>query len=604
MSAKMEMELDPKRMLEAIKKLENATKALSEVMEKSLGKDAVKAVEGLDKAAEQGATSISSRFKDLGKRIQEDLKSAFAVGQLAAGLKLAEYMGQGIKEVFNLERAFDKLNTRLQLTGRTFQDFKNNIGKSVASTGQKLEDIFPGIETAAAKGGVKSPKELADIGLALAKVRAATGENTENLADVVVKILQNQGKQVTARSFQDTLNVLQGTRVAGAFKTAGEAGSSIEAITHGISKEQLAKMGLGTRELGGLAAQASKAGAGAEDVLQHMLSMATQAGGKHLLNEIFNTQLFKGEKLDIGALTKANKNRFGQYSEQVMAQATGADQAGLSRFLDAMKSGQENLKKVTQGSDEAAKQYALATDNLATTADRYTQNLVNATRSIGDSMSTAVHDFLKGNFMGSVKESGKALSTAWENKGTMLSGLGISVAAGLLTGGGAKRVMGMFGGTAKGLAEGKALQKAAGVEPVYVVNATEIGSAVGGASGILSQVGGFASKLGLVGAVAGIGVSAGSALAESETGQGFSEESGLNKLIDSLINALDGSKERAQTAYDEENKKFKDKTGLSHEDFEKLAVTIGKHVGTAVRDPNKPTLYINTSAAKGGAPVQ
>lgn len=604
MAEELKIGLDPNSALEAMKKLQEAAKALSEIIDKSLGKEAPKAIDTLDKAAERGADSISSRFKDLSKRIGEDLKTAFNVGQLASGLKLADYLGQGVKEVFNLERAFDKLNTRLQLTGRNFQDFKNNVGKSVASTGQKLEDIFPGIETAASKGGVKSPKELADIGQALAKVRAATGENTESLADSVVEILKTQNKKITSRSIQDTLDVLQGTRVAGAFKSAADAGKAIEGLS-----PYAKQLGLSTRDLGGLASSATGAGSAGQDILQRLIQQATQIGGASVLNSALGQNIFKAGSqgqavgMDVNALRKVNPERFG--SAQAMEQITGltgASGGDFKRFITSLKESTQDFDKVTHGSNETAKQFELASDNLATSADKYTQSLVNATRSVGDGLSSAVHDFMKGDTQGGLDELKKAGKSAWDNKATIAGGLGISLAAGVLTGGGLGGVLKSFGGvggTATGVAEGKALEKAAGVTPVFVVNAAEIGAA-SSTEGLLSKAGGFASKLGIVGAVGGAGVAAGSALADSDIGQKV-RDSGI---FDSLIDLIDGSKKRAQSGLDEANDKFKSKTGIAHDDYEKLGQTIGKHVGGAINNPNKPTVMINPSSPTGGAPRQ
>lgn len=597
MAEDLKIGLDDKPMLEAIKRLQEATKALAEAMEKSLGKDAVKAVEDLDKAAEQGTASISSRFKDLGKSILENMKIASSAGSLIAGLKIGESFVQGAKEVFNLERAFDRLNTRLQLTGRTFQDFKNNIGKSVAATGQKLEDIFPGVETASAKGGVKSPKELADIATVLAKARTATGEGTGALSDTVIQILQNQGKEINAKTFQDTLNVLQGTRVAGAFHTATDAGQAIEAITKGIRKEDLQKMGLGTRELGGLAAQSSKGGAGATDVLQHILMTATKAGGEGQLNSIFGTDIFKNGKLDVGAFSKANKDRFGQHSAQVMSEATGTDQAGLSRFLDSMKSSQENLKKVTDGSDETGKQYEIASDNLATKADKYKQSLVNATRSVADGFSSAVNEMIKGNKEGAIDDLKKAGQSAWENKGSLASGAALATLGTILTGGGIKGLGKFFSGaigTAEGVSEGKALEKASGVTPVFVVNASEIGGKGGLVDSALNvaKVGGIAALATTAATAAAVIVAGGTAAAAGSNLEGL--ERGGEGVLDYLKNTLMGPNSKPVDA----NTPIP--AGLpGSPDEMKKAVADGTVEGHQRVNKNKPVQMINPSTPTG-----
>lgn len=601
MAEEIKLDLDPKKIVQAMEDIKEQAKKLADVIEESLGKGAPKSIDAMEKAADKGANAISSRFKDLGKRIKEDLKTAFDISGLAAGLKFAETLGQGIKEVFSLEKAFDKLNTRLQLTGKTFQDFKKSVGTSVASTGQKLEDVFPGIETASSKGGVKSPQELAAIGKALGQVRAATGESTEALASSVVEILRTQGKKVTAQTFQQTLDALQGTRTSGAFKTAGEAGGAIQAITTGVSPEQLKKMGLGTRELGGLAAQASKAGEGGNEILQHVLQMATQAGGKQLLNSIFGTQLFKGDKLDVNAFSKVNKNQFGKYSEQVLASATGADQAGLSRFLDVMKSGMSDFKKVAQGSNETASQFKTATNNLASSVDQFKERTKNATREVGEDLAASASELLKGNFKGAFEDLKHGGHSALENKGTIAAALGGSAAAALLLGGAGgsllKKIPGV-GGLAGGLAGGE-LAKQAGATPVYVVNASEIGGGLPGAAGGAL---GAAGKLGLFGLAGGAGLAAGAALGGTDAGKEAFDKSPLGMLTEALFKTLhvggDVVEAKRGTKDAEMHARGKAPGGMDHEIMKK-AISDGMVEGHQRINKNKPVMLSNPSRPTG-----
>jgi hypothetical protein len=585
----LRIDLDPKKVLQGVNDISEAVKKLSDVLDTTLGKEAPKSVHKMEEAVEKGSNTIASQFRNLGQRIREDLKTAFDVGKLFAGFKLAETLGQGIKEVFNLEKAFDRLNTRLQLTGKNYQDFKANIGKAVASTGQKLEDIFPGVEIAASKGNVKSPEELALIAKSLGQVKAATGENTEALTESIVEILKTQGKKVTGQSFKEVLDTLQGTRVTGAFHTAGEAGGAIGAITKGLSPEQLKKMGLGTRELGGLAAQASRAGEGGPEILQHILQMATQAGGKNLINSIFGTQLFKGDKLDVNAFSKINKQQYGKYSEQVLSQVTGADQAGLARFLDKMKESTGDFKKVTQGSNETATQFKLATDNLASGIDKFKQRTINATRTIGEDLAEAAHELLKGNLKGAIQDVRHGAGSFMDNKGALLGATGLAAGSALLMGGGLKGLMkGGLGGS---------LAKAAGVEPVYVVNAMEIGAA--------SSLG-LMGKMGLFGLAAGSGLMAGSALANSPMGESIAENTGLNKLIDTIIDTFDvGGKKKATQELKEAKIKSAERGGkpldFTPDNLEALknAVAHGMVLGMDKVKINTKMIYSNPSKPTG-----
>lgn len=604
MAEQLKLNLDPTQILQSLNSVEEQIKTLSQVIEEQLGKNAPKSINKMEKAAEEGSSKIASYFKNLGTRIKEDLKTAFALTELQAGLKLAEHLGAGVKEVFNLERAFDKLNTRLQLTGKTFQDFKKTVGSVVATTGQKLEDVFPGIETAAAKGNVKSPEELAAIGKALGQVRAATGESTEALAGSVVEILKTQGKRVTAQTFQQTLDALQATRVTGAFKTAGEAGSAIQGVTKEVRPGELKAMGLGTRELGGLAAAVSKSGEAGTQILNAILERAQKAGGKAEINALLGP-IFKGEKLDVSALQGLNKQHLGKFGMEIAAESLGSSQADLARFVDVMKTGMTDYKKVTSGSNETATQFKTATNNLASGIDQYKQTLVNTTRSIGDALSSAAHEFLGFKGKAGWSDIKTAGSAAWENKGALAGAAGITAATALLMGGGLgslmKKMPGgkVLGGMAGGLAGGE-LAKAAGATPVYVVNAAEIRGGMGGGM----AVGGIGAmgKLGAFGLAAGMGLMAGNALANTDIGNSIAENSGMNKFFDMLMETFNvGGVKTAKESLSQQETKFQKETGMTTEQWEHVAKTMGTHVASAITQANrnKPTSFSTPSRPTG-----
>src|ERR1700685_3048851 len=334
----MGLDLDPRKVLDALLEMSEGAKKLADDIESSLGKNAVKSIDKLESKTETGTQKITTMFRNLGTRVKEDLKTAFDATGILAGAKFAKDLGEGVKQVFEMERAFDRLNTRLQLSTRQMTDFKNQVGRKVAGTGQKLEDVLPGVESAAARGGIKSPEQLSSIAEALGKAKATTGEQTEGLSDTVIEILKSQGKKVTADSFKQTLDALQATRTSGAFKTATEAGGANEQLS-----PMAKRMGLGTRELGGLAATASQSGAAGQDILRQLMEQANTPGGKDKLNAIFGPKLFdKQGKLQAGNIANINTGRFGQFSPQVMEEATGikgAAGADLERFVQAFKGG-------------------------------------------------------------------------------------------------------------------------------------------------------------------------------------------------------------------------------------------------------------------------
>lgn len=571
MADEIKIDLDPKKVLDSLEDLQDGMKKLAETIEQSLGKQAPKSITKLEEAAEKGTNKISTYFRNLGTKVKEDLKTAFAATEILAGAKFADELGKGTKQVFEMERAFDRLNTRLGLTAQQMNNFKKSIGQKIAGTGQKLEDILPGVETAAAKGGVRSPDQLASIGQALGQVKATTGEGVEGVADAVIEILKAQGQKVTAESFKKTLDVVQGTRTAGAFKTAGEAAQSVEQLA-----PYAQKMGLNTRELGGLSATASKAGSAGNNILQQLMERGTTVGGQQQLNAVLGQDVFKNGKLNAEGLGKVDTGKFGKFSQQTMSEATGltgANGADLVRFVEAFKGGMDQFQKVVGGANETATQFETATDNLASQFEEFKEKTKEVGREVGGAISAMAHDISKGKWkesFGDLKNAGKSL---WENKGTIAAGIGTSAVVSTLAGGGLnhllQKVGGKLGGVAGGMV-GEAAAEAAGIQKVYVVNAGEMGGGGGAAAGAMGALGKFGKVAGAGVAAAGVGIAS------------YEIASEVVKMSPTLNGGL------GEKLYD-----------LFHPDEIKAAVQEGAEAGT--KQKGKPN-YTNPSdvASRGG----
>ncbi len=101
--------------------------------------------------------------------------------------------------------------------------------------------------------------------------------------------------------------------------------------------------------------------------------------------------------------------------------------------------------------------------------------------------------------------------------------------------GGVKGLLKGFGGTAAGIAQGKAVEAVTGVTPVFVTNwpanfggsAAETAAGIAGKAGMLKKIAPFAGKAGLVGAVAGGGYAIGT---------------GINWLLNKGVSGLTGGK--------------------------------------------------------------
>jgi len=612
----MQMDFDPRKVLQSLQDIGVETKRLAAIIDDSLGKNAAKSINTLEESAQKGTGKIESYFRNLGTRIREDLKTAFDASGIVAGAKFAKDLGDGVRQVLDMERAFDRLNTRLMLSNKQMNDFKNNVGRKVSATGQKLEDVLPGVETAAAKGGVKSPEQLAAIGEALAQAKATTGEGTDTLADTIVEILKNEGKEISAKSFKETLDAMQGTRVSGAFKNANDAGTAIEQLS-----PYAKQFGLSTREMGGMAATASGAGSSGNDILRQLLEKASKPGGMDQMNAIFGQKVFNNGKLDQGALGKINTKRFGQFSQQAMEEATGlsgASGADLARFVDAFKNNMDSFKKVTAGANETSDQFAIATDNFASGIDRFKEKTKEAAREIGESVAQLGKDAIQGNFKKLGDDASGVIKSVSENKGQVAAAGLLTAGVGILAGGAINRMLGKLGGGAGGLMGGVLkgeAAKAAGIEPVYVVNASEIGNSSGisiaeSMSGPGSPLGALMKSLpGMLGSIVGKTAGVGAALYGGYAiGEAITEIPAVNKGMNSLADMIQQNfvKSDAEAMAEGEanarkarfNKPMGPGQGMSPSEIAD-AVTKGTLAAHEKVNANKKVQYTNPSTVSG-----
>lgn len=488
----VDLDIDPEKVIKSLKTIADETDHLADKIEKSFGRDIPNAWDGLEQTTEKGTNKITTRIRELGKRIQEDLKTALDVGGVFSGLKFGKEAGSAISSIFDLERAFDRLNTRLGLSQEKFIAFKNEIGKRVSATGQDLMKILPGVETVAAQGGVKNPMELTQIGEQLAKARAITGEEISPLAGEIVDILKAQRKLITAQSFKETLDVVEGTRTAGAFNSAEESAQAIKQLA------QFTKSGMSSRELGGVAAQASMGGSAGIGILAQIMGQAQDIAGREVMKELLKVDLFEGGKFNAANIGKIDQNRIKGLSGEQSAQLsgfTGASGSDFIRFVEAFQKGNKEFSQVTRGADETAKQYDIATDNLVTRIDRFREAFKNAIRSFGEDLASMTNALIKGDANGLISAAGSALKVVGENKGTVAAGLGISAGAALLMGGGIRGL------------KNKVLGAAAGVQNVYVTNFSDFGKGGNPLDDMISKKAASAAET-VGGAAAGGGLAA------------------------------------------------------------------------------------------------
>lgn len=497
--------LDPAQVLAALKEMATKSEELAKQIEDALGKDAAASIKKLEDTAEKGSGRIGNFFNNLGKRVKEDMKTAFDFSRVMAGVKFTDEIAKGAKQVLDMERAWDRLNVRIGASAKTFGAFKTELGKGVSATGASLEKVLPGVEAVVARGGLKDTTELGKIGEILAKAQAATGEETGNMAEQLVDSIQARGMKVNAATMKEAIDAAMAARNAGTFGTATEAASAIAHVSP-FAKQ----MGLGTRETAALAAQASAAGGPGVDILRQLMERGTQVGQQGALNQLLGANIFKGGKLDSNALGNINLSKFKGLSEQQMAGITGFSGASgddFVRFVQAFKQGNDRFKSVLSSSDDTAKAFEASTQNFAARLDRFKERLTNAGREIVGGLSQSAEGVFSGNkdkIKGGLAQAGAGIK---DNAGTLAAGTAGTLAMGLLFGGGLRNLMGGQIGTAAGIARGKGIQQATGVQPVFVVNAKEIGGGAMEKIAPFAGLGKFGGAMGVLGAgAAGYGV--------------------------------------------------------------------------------------------------
>lgn len=532
---KIDIGLDPTKVTEALSKMADSTKDLAHEMDKSLGRNAVDSMQSLQTAAENGSNKIKGFFEGLSKKVKDDMKSAFDATGIMQGSKFMSEMASGVKSVFDMEKAFAKLQVRLGLTASEFSNMKKEMGRAVAGTGSKLEDVLPGVETVTARGGLKDPKQLTAVAEMLGKIKATTGEETNPVAEDVVETLKNQNKEVNAANIKTLLDTIMGTRKAGAFGTAGEAAGEIMRLS------AFKGTGLNTRELGGLAAQASTAGGKGTQILESLLAKTQQVGGKEQVNAMMQAlgggSIFKNGKLDLEALGKVDFKKVGGLSAEQAAGLTGVEGAtgsDLVRFFDAFKKGNQEFKSVVSGQEEMTTQFGQATDNMASKFDQFKEKLKSSTREIGQGMSEFGGALIKGDISGAGHAAMGVGKSLWENKGTVAGGMAATAASAMLMGGGINKLLSKIpGGGMLGGALGAQAAEMAGAQKVYVTNYGDFKSAGSSAidllgvtkapaeaGGLLTKLlGGASSALGIASKVAAPAALAYAALSASDVGE-------------------------------------------------------------------------------------
>jgi TP901 family phage tail tape measure protein len=197
------------------------------------------------------------------------------------------------------------------------------------------------------------------------------------------------------------------------------------------------------------------------------------------------------------ALLKTDAQRFA-----FMGKAFGKADLDTQRGMSSALSGEmlEKMREFNKLSLEASgtilKDMARATNNAATQAERLRNTLRHAAESFAKPINETISSAIK-YLLNSKEQGGLGLSGGQIAGGAAASAVGVYALARAVPGVMGK-MLGRTGGLAAGVAEGKALQAAAGIQPVYVTNWAEMGGSGSSALGTAGAAAAGVAGLGLM----------------------------------------------------------------------------------------------------------
>jgi hypothetical protein len=474
--------LSPEELIASLTKMGDEVKKFQGIIEEAIGKRSSQSINDLKDNAEKGTNAIQKFFSNMGTRIREDLKTAFDISSIMAGANFAKQIQEGVKSVYDMEKAFDRLNVRMGLGARQMEEFKRSAGRATSEAGVKIQDVQSGLLSAASRGNVKDPAQMTMIASVLAQSRQINPElDTGTAMDDVAEILKRQHLDINGENVRKTFDAINAATVSGGFKNSNDAAAQMAQMSGSASM-----LGMDTRQLAGLASIASKSGDTGESIMRQIMAKGTGLDRGEIFNGAVGANVFKDGKLDSKALGSIDTSKFGNISPQVLEKITGisgSSGADFKQFVETMRDSSVEFDKVIRGSNETADQFGVATNNFASKIDMFKARVTNAGAELGNS----VLEMLAGVKNQDVNNKGfeHLTGTLANSGGDLAIAGGLSVGAAMLTGGGIRGLL------------GSKLADAQGIQKVYVTNAGEIKDGPGG--GIISKLGGAALKYGKAG---------------------------------------------------------------------------------------------------------
>lgn len=510
---------------------DHAKDAMNEIG--TLGKRTEDNLDKTTKKTENNIKKTGGLLRRLASQLFSDFKALTALQSVTAGLKLSNQFAGSLKESLKLNDSVRRLGNSFGVARKDFGAFQSSLSKGLGDIGASSEAAASALEGLAGFGveGIKSATALAKGAVTLAGIGGEKG-NEKVVAGGIASAIQNQGKDVNDLGAQKAVIGEVTAAVTATGKSASEILNAMNEIFTAMPQEL--RKSIGPAAMAQMATIATTVGPSATKAIQEYLSKSTE---QRMSMEAQGFNVFKGGKLDMGALNKFIKNVEGRglSARESLKTAGFSDEAaeGLARLGEKSEMVQRNLDKLSSATR----------DNE--TAFRETMGLVDSFKGSINTVKGHIEEL----FGGMSQKVTDILSNQVGHAGAAAVVGGGAVAASALTGFGVRKLSeivlgkGLGGAAAHAVGE-QTLEK--DVQKVFVTNMEDFhgagaGEGGGGLGGKLSKIGGVAAKAGGVLAAAGAGYEIGQQLVnpaldkftqgETETGfQGNAVERFFAKL--------------------------------------------------------------------------
>lgn len=501
--------------------------ASAEEVSKSLADTGKSVGDDLGKQTKKTETYFN-KMRDIGRRsvdqLKKDFKSLLAVNALTESLKLSSQFSGSIKETVQLSDTIRKLGSTFGLASSQFSSFQNMLTKGLGQIGLSSEagaNALQGLAETPVRGQQALTEYAKTAGMlaSISNQKGQEGDIAKGLSSVIVSRGGNVNDMGELKSAsEDILRIRQATG-----KSATEAMRALSDLFSNSNPEfkKLIAQGGGVS----MATAGLLGGQGATSFLERYLS----------LNKFERSGLeAQGLGKLIGQNGQLNSGAFASTIGEAKSRGQGDALAGLRTFglSDEEAKGFMRLAEAIQNNGDVIEQ---ARTKVVDLNQAYKQGM-----GLGESFRASINR-VKGGLSGLLAPLTQGGTDMLQKASESNLGAGAVVAGGgalaaLLAGYGLRGIGKGLGGGIAGVATGAAIEGATGrqVQPVYVVNAAEIGGA-----GALGGLAGKAGGLGLLGkAIPLAGAAATGYMAGDYLGSKIEKTEWGNKFYDKLADLL------------------------------------------------------------------